>query len=209
MQEVLGSVKIIIILRDPVEKAFAQYMHLIREGRETLSFEETLRQEDFRDRRCWAKVWLYRKCSLYYENVAAYLQAFGLEHVKVILLEDLQADFSRVIREVYLFQGVDCYYKPSEKLQNRSGRIRSRLLARILNRDLRMKRILRHHIPERFRLKTRWLLRQLNTGKKPPLNEKTRKQLEEYFATDTGRLAELLGLKLPWKNYRTELTNMA
>ncbi len=38
----LGVPKIIIMLRDPVEKAFSQYMHLIRDGRETLDFKAAL-----------------------------------------------------------------------------------------------------------------------------------------------------------------------
>ncbi|HZA66279.1 MAG TPA: hypothetical protein VE592_04975, partial [Geminicoccaceae bacterium] len=36
----LCAPKIVIILRDPIEKAYSQYMHLVRDNRETLPFFE-------------------------------------------------------------------------------------------------------------------------------------------------------------------------
>ena len=48
IRERLGPVKILAILRDPVQKAFSQYLHLVHEGRETLSFVEALRAEEQR-----------------------------------------------------------------------------------------------------------------------------------------------------------------
>jgi len=53
IKETLGQVKIIIVLRNPVFRAFSQYMHFRRDGRENLSFEEALTQEESRQNQGW------------------------------------------------------------------------------------------------------------------------------------------------------------
>ena len=44
----IGEVRIIALLRNPIDKAFSQYVHLVREGRETLSFWNGLQKENQR-----------------------------------------------------------------------------------------------------------------------------------------------------------------
>jgi hypothetical protein len=48
MAELLPGVKVIVILRDPVRRAWSQYQHEVGRGFETLSFEEALRAEPVR-----------------------------------------------------------------------------------------------------------------------------------------------------------------
>ena len=49
----LGSIKIIVLLRNPIHKAFSQYMHLKRVNREKLSFFEALQVEEKRIQNGW------------------------------------------------------------------------------------------------------------------------------------------------------------
>ena len=48
LRRAMPNGKIIVILRNPVERAFSAYMHLRRDGRETLSFGAALDQEKIR-----------------------------------------------------------------------------------------------------------------------------------------------------------------
>ena len=48
IKKILGDVKIIIMIRNPANRAFSNYMHLIRDGRETLNFEAALDAEEYR-----------------------------------------------------------------------------------------------------------------------------------------------------------------
>ena len=48
IKEVLGDVPIIIVLRDPVKRAFSAFMYLKRDSREHLSFRDGLIAEDKR-----------------------------------------------------------------------------------------------------------------------------------------------------------------
>src|SRR6267142_1253724 len=65
IRERLGNPKIIIMLRDPVQKAFSQYMHLIRDGRETLELNAALAEEPRRIELGYAAMWRYAESSLY------------------------------------------------------------------------------------------------------------------------------------------------
>ena len=46
--EMLPAVKLIVLLRDPIDRAFSHYHHEVRLGMETLSFEEALAREEER-----------------------------------------------------------------------------------------------------------------------------------------------------------------
>lgn len=51
IKRISPEAKIIIVLRNPVERAFSAYCYLFREGRETLSFEEALKIEEERKKK--------------------------------------------------------------------------------------------------------------------------------------------------------------
>ena len=55
----LGSPRIVLILREPVQKAFSQYSHLVRDGRETLPFWEALQAEPERCAKGYGALWRY------------------------------------------------------------------------------------------------------------------------------------------------------
>src|SRR5579863_751660 len=44
----IPAAKILILLREPIDRAYSAYMHLVRDGRETVSFAEGLRLEEER-----------------------------------------------------------------------------------------------------------------------------------------------------------------
>jgi Sulfotransferase domain len=48
IKQTLPHVKLIAMLRNPTDRAYSQYQHEIREGRETLTFEEAIEQEPVR-----------------------------------------------------------------------------------------------------------------------------------------------------------------
>ena len=48
VSEVLPHVKIIVLLRNPVDRAYSHYYHEVRKKRETLSFEDAIKTEEER-----------------------------------------------------------------------------------------------------------------------------------------------------------------
>ncbi|MGR3310384.1 MAG: sulfotransferase family protein, partial [Candidatus Brocadiales bacterium] len=74
IKKYLGDAKIIIILRNPVERAFSQYLRLRREYRESLSFEDGLKMEEKRLKDGWLPGWHYTRRGFYYNSVKAYME---------------------------------------------------------------------------------------------------------------------------------------
>ena len=57
----LGDIPIIIVLRNPIHRAFSAYMYLKRDSRENLSFKEALFAEDERINNDWDFIWAIKK----------------------------------------------------------------------------------------------------------------------------------------------------
>ena len=59
IKDFLGEPKILIILRNPVKRAFSAYKHLVRDGREHLTFEEGLIEEPDRISKNYELIYFY------------------------------------------------------------------------------------------------------------------------------------------------------
>ena len=120
---VLPHAKLIAILRHPVERAYSNYLHLVRDGRETLDFEEALRQETVRTSVLhWSRFWYYKETGYYFEQLRRYYDLFDAGQIKVYLYEDLTHDAPGLMKDIYRFLGVDDAFKPLiERKQNVSG----------------------------------------------------------------------------------------
>ncbi len=195
----LGRIKIIAILRNPVEKAFSQYMHLRRDNLETLGFKEALKEETRRREAGFGDIWRYAESSLYTERLKKYVSVFGRENLHLILFDDFIDSAARVVEGVYSFLGVDPGFEvDTSQVFNRSGVSRSGWVTRFLNEPSLVKSMAKTLVPERIRIPLRLKIMDLNTGSKDELDEDTRRMLNDYFAEDVRALEETFGLKTRW-----------
>ena len=97
------DMKIIIMLRNPVDRAFSAYTHVARSVKENLTFEEALQAEEGRlDKDAYlTPMVMYKDMGLYYSMVKAYLENF--KDVHVIMYEDFQKDTQKVVDETYFW----------------------------------------------------------------------------------------------------------
>lgn len=107
--------KILICLRNPVDRAYSLYNWMIQEGYDWhRSFSSALAAEENRKsrlipnkiERAYHKNYLYYSSGLYYSQVSEYINRFG-HNVKVILFENLIASPDKVLSECLTFLGVD------------------------------------------------------------------------------------------------------
>ena len=199
IKRILGDPAIIILLRNPVTRAFSAYLHLVRDNREPLSFEEGLAEEEDRIQRNWQCMWHYKIRGLYYGQVKAFMKAFS--RVKVVLHDDLKKTPMSVVKEVFEFLGVDTSYQPTDTATryNTSGIPRFKSL----NNLFLMKNIVQRSIRNTgsFMLtEDRWVkLRDTLRGKllvKTEMKPETRAYLQQYFREDILKLRELTGKDL-------------
>ena len=103
--ELIPSVRLIAILRDPVARAFSEFVfQRMRKDEPEESFLDAIRTDP--DRPDGQRI-NYIATGLYYRHLSRFLSVFPDDQIKVIFNEDLKADRQRVVREVFTFLGID------------------------------------------------------------------------------------------------------
>lgn len=106
LKETLGSkTKIIVVVRDPLKRAYSNYLHLVRENRETLTFYEALLKEDERKEDGYSNFWYYKYISSYYEHIVRLNKEF--DKILVVTFEEFVKNPGQGIKEIYSFLEVD------------------------------------------------------------------------------------------------------
>jgi sulfotransferase family protein len=116
----LPKARLIVLLRNPVDRAFSHYQHEVALGREQLSFEDALAHEDDRmhgeidrmlaDPTYFSDPWwnyTYAARGRYTEQLERWLEAFPREQLLVLLTDELAADTDGTYRRALDFLGVD------------------------------------------------------------------------------------------------------
>ncbi|MCH8328555.1 MAG: sulfotransferase [Candidatus Marinimicrobia bacterium] len=188
--------RIIILLRDPVDRALSQYRQNVSNGREPLSLSEAFLAEKKRLAQNWRWIVAYRGAGLYADQVSRYIDAFGHDQVKVYLLEDLRSDAAKVMADMFAFLGVEPSFRPKLEVYNRSVLPNSSMANRLLRSKWakwlgRLAPVaLRHAVRDRL------LAGNLADGPSNGLSQDERLRYHRYFAEDIARLEQLLGRDL-------------
>ena len=207
IKKLLGTIKIIIVLRNPVDMAYSLYNHQVRKEGETLkTFESALAVEDNRRKniifrkKCygWHANYYYYQRGLYFKQVKRYLDAFGKDNVLIFLFDELIRDAVAVAHKAFRFLGVDDTIVPVIKVHNPAGKI---LNIPIFWEDYGLfQKTISFVFSKNLIKKIPHLLR--NIGRKPPpsINPATAHKLAERFYKDICRLEKLIDKDLSrWK----------
>ena len=165
----LPAVKLIVLLRNPIDRAYSQYQHQTRQkGVEPLTFEEGLDCEEKRlagetekllkDERYISfnhRHYSYMARSRYIEQLPAWMSLFPKEQLLILRSEDLYTNPSQIVRQTLEFlnvpiSGMGMNYKP------------------------------------------------FNDARYTQMAPATRERLVEYFKPYNARLYELLGRDFDW-----------
>jgi hypothetical protein len=116
----LPDARLIALLRNPAERAFSHYQHEVALGREPLSFEDAIDQEDermrgelermLRDPSYFSHAWwnyTYVARGRYAEQLERWFASFPQEQLLVLLTDELAADTAGTYRRVLGFLGAE------------------------------------------------------------------------------------------------------
>ena len=95
--------KIIVMLRDPIDRAYSEYQHSIAASFQTLSFAESLREEKRRFAEGYDPIFAHVRRGLYADGVKDFQQKFGQSNVKVILFEQFSSATQAVVQSTFEF----------------------------------------------------------------------------------------------------------
>lgn len=196
IRETLPDAKLIVILRNPVDRAFSSYTHLLREGFESLSFEQALEAEPQRIRDRWAPLWYYTAKGFYGQQLQRYYDRFPREQLSVYLFEELCADPMAVVQDMFAYIGVDSSFQPDLTKKNVSGVPKNATLQRLLTRDNPLKSIVKLLLPRQFRKNLSSQIQRKNLSEKPVMKPETRAQLLDLYRDDVLKLQILINRDL-------------
>jgi hypothetical protein len=108
MSRVLPRVKLIFLLRNPVDRAYSNYLWSRQNGLETEVFERALELEEQRERELppqlrYARPHAYFSRGLYAEHLIRFFDRFPSEHILVLRHEDVAACPERVAADLHRF----------------------------------------------------------------------------------------------------------
>jgi hypothetical protein len=191
IRDTIPDARIICGLRDPVDRAYSDYLMYLRSRGRRLDPARELTPSA-----AWARPdshWM--QISMYHDALRRYFDTFPPERIFVFLFDDLKADQAGLVLDLYRFLGADDGFVPDFGTpHNVGGMPASMLLERVLTND-RLRRAVDPWIPKRAadwarRTRTR------NLRRAPRLPSELANELREGFRDDIGKTAELIGRDL-------------
>jgi hypothetical protein len=191
VQRFAPEAQLVAILRNPVERAYSEYLHFVRDGKEPLdSFEAALDAEPERIEANWA-FGRYVDRGRYHEQLLRFYDRFEASQIRVFLFDDFREDPQSVVEDFFSFIDVDPGFSPDlSRRVNKSGVPRSRIVQETFSRLQALKDRIRPVIPQPV-IDYALSLRNANL-EKPTLSPAVRERLVDTFRPEVERLEGLL-----------------
>ena len=189
------DVKIIIMLRNPVERAYSGYQHVKRYNlMESLSFEKALDQSENRYQNIsnMTPASRYLELGMYFEQVKIFIEEF--DDVHVIIYDDYKNDFNSEIDNVFKFLDLDAFkVNADEKHMVGGWQWKNDWIKSLMMKKNLFKTALKFLLPFKSLRKSIMVnLKKGTTNKIEKINPETEKWLKEYYKSDIKKLSLLL-----------------
>lgn len=168
VKEVIPNAKLIVLLRNPIDRAYSMYNMRLSRGRETHSFEESIKLEKERTKGEFKKMELdknyysspyyhhsYLERGIYVDKLKRWMNVFPKEQFLIVKSEEFFKNTSEIYDKVLKFLGLPSHELQSYPVQGRVSKLK-------------------------------------------PMSPNLRKQLAEFFKPHNERLYEFLGKNLGW-----------
>lgn len=209
IKQYFPQIKIIVCLRNPIERAYSQYIHEVQQDKyiyerdldknlKDISFKQAIKEEpEFLER------------GLYYKQLRRYYRLFPEVNILPLIYEDIQKDSLKFIQRIYDFLEVDDKFVPKQvdiKINTRKDKMS--FLSRIIH--MRIRPLLKKwkigkkiSLPPAVRKRIFFLLENKNrSSSKNEIPSKLRTELKEFYKKDIEKLEDLIKRDLShWKEH--------
>lgn len=186
MYDLLPEVKLIYLVRDPIERIISHYTHNYSEGREHQSIEKVLQSPEENH---------YVMCSKYFWQLEHYLQFFSKDQILVVPSFQLMEERRAALHDIFEFIGVEpSFYTPEfgEQKHKSSQKRRKGRLSRLVLESPIIK-TLKGYVPDRVKDPIKKTTR--SEVHKPELSASLQQRLVDSLRTDIDRLRSFTGLQ--------------
>lgn len=188
------KLKIVVILRNPIDRAFSHYLMNCRDLREELTFDNALAAEKKRLNNDWHFDFAYVDRGMYFEQMKAYMDVF--DNIKIFLYEDLEKDADGLMIQLFSFLGVpDNFIPETGEHFNVSGIPKNKALLWLVSQQNPFVRVGHRFLPNNLKHTIKKVV-YAGALEKSKMDFNVRKKLIEIFRTDVTKLEKLIGRDL-------------
>lgn len=201
------NAKFIVILRNPVKRAFSAYNYFFKLDKETRTFPNAIYDElkmPFRNLE-EKDDFAYLEHGYYYSQLLNWIKLFGREKFLILIYEDFFSDPKKHLKKVFQFLKLNSDFSPQLQKKNVSGVVKFKHLNRLIyhkdglvNKFVNKTR-LKHLFPLRYRGWVKSKFRDWNTKKNsdsPKLSIERYTELEKWFVKQNDELSNFLEIDL-------------
>jgi hypothetical protein len=192
----LPEVKLIAILRNPVDAAYASFLHQVRDGDEILTdFALALQQEEKRIRQNWEGIWHYKTRGFYYAQLKRYFELFKREQIRIYCYEDLQENSLSVLKDIFSFLQVNPNFLPNiNEKYNVSAMPKFSVLNKLMVKPNYLKSTVNLLLSKEIREIIATKIKNWNYGgcQKPQISSNIREKLKREYREDILNLQDLI-----------------
>ena len=199
IKELIPDVKIVAILRQPIDRAYSNFLHAKRDKREPIDdFETAFEKEEERIKNNWSPLYYYKSKGYYFHLLSRYYAIFNNANIKVLLFDDFIKNPIAFTQKIYKFLEVNPAFIPdTSNIANISGVPTNNIIGKTV-RFLRYYRLLpKFHISK---VLPKWVVQimfKLAYKKPEPISSVLRKKLtNKYYKEDILELEKLIGKDL-------------
>lgn len=205
------NVKLIVLVRHPIKRAFSHYRMLKKRGYDSRSFEEAAEANMKGD----AQIPGYSEpdsdyvgFSRYGHILARYYELFPKKNILVFTTDELQNSPETLLKTFFKFIGVDDTYTPeTTEVVSRKGGSKPRvrfLTPGFIFQIPFVKTVWQNYTPQGIRRRIEYSLNLWNTSpdnEKLDTETKTYEKLVDYFRSDIELFEKQTGKKVRWKEW--------
>jgi hypothetical protein len=197
--------KIIIMLRNPVERAYSGFQHVkrynIMEDCKDFKSAWTISEERYFSNFNMTPASRYKELGLYYKQVKSYLDS--IKNVHIILFDDYQKDFQSEIKKVFDFLEIKQVDINSQKKHMVGGwQWRNNMIKKLMIQRNPIRSFLKFSIPfKQVRKYIRMKIKKSNTILTTEMSKDDIEMLKAFYRKDVNQLSVLLKRNL---NYWTK-----
>ncbi|MDA9808159.1 sulfotransferase domain-containing protein [Flavobacteriales bacterium] len=197
----LENTKIIIMLRNPVERAYSGFHHVrrynIKENIQDFTEAWKLSEERYFNQKDMTPASRYQELGLYYNQVQSYLNEFK-DNLHIIIYDDYKSDFKSEMNKVFDFLEVENIEIDSDKRYMVGGwQWENEKMKRLMMNSNSLKSLLKILIPFKgLRKSIRKIIQKKKSVEVKQITEKQSIMLKEFYKIDVKKLSGLLNRNL-------------
>ena len=185
IKNTLGTIKIIFILRNPVDRAYSHYLMTKGRGLEKLSFKEAILKEQNRLNTHYNKIhYSYISRGFYSEQIRRFETIFGEENIQIYFFEDLVNNTQKVIADILEFTKIPSFEFDFTIKSNVASQAKSKTLRDFIYKPNPIKKAIGKLIPiKSWKDKLAHTVASINKKplKKKPLSPIEKKEIYQQF----------------------------